>query len=186
MVIGDVRIGAESSVWPGAVLRGDDGHIGIGARTSIQDGSVLHTTPERPTVVGDDCVIGHLVHLEGCTSRTAPSSATGRSCCTPPSWARARVVGSGAVVTGGTAVPPGALAVGIPARIKEGGATPAACHPRPVTATCAGPPLPRGAPPAGLSGELRAGYSTGSSRRIVSSISGPPAAHAPMNAPLVR
>ena len=66
----DHRLGhhrPESSVWPCAVLRGDDGEIRIGARTSIQDGSVLHTTIEHPTVVGDDCVIGHLVHLEGCT-----------------------------------------------------------------------------------------------------------------------
>ncbi|MEI2421512.1 gamma carbonic anhydrase family protein, partial [Arthrospira platensis SPKY2] len=66
VVIGSVTIGPESSVWPGAVLRGDDGEITIGARTSIQDNAVLHTTPLHPTVVGDDCVIGHLVHLEGC------------------------------------------------------------------------------------------------------------------------
>ena len=64
VIIGDVRIGALSSVWPGAVLRGDDGYISIGERTSIQDNCVLHTTPIFPTVVGDDCVIGHLVHLD--------------------------------------------------------------------------------------------------------------------------
>src|SRR5689334_8410147 len=66
VVIGSVTIGAESSVWPGAVLRGDDGDILIGARTSIQDGSVLHTTPVQATTVGDECVIGHIVHLEAC------------------------------------------------------------------------------------------------------------------------
>ena len=65
VIIGDVRIGAESSIWPGAVLRGDDGHIVIGDRPSIQDNCVLHTTPLWPTVVGDDCVVGHIVHLEG-------------------------------------------------------------------------------------------------------------------------
>ena len=58
VVIGSVTIGSESSVWPGAVLRGDDGEIRIGRQTSIQDGSVLHTTPEHPTVVGDRCVVG--------------------------------------------------------------------------------------------------------------------------------
>ena len=63
VVIGAVTIGPESSVWPGAVLRGDDGEIRIGARTSIQDNAVLHTTTHDPTVVGDDCVIGHQVHL---------------------------------------------------------------------------------------------------------------------------
>ncbi len=67
VVIGSVTIGASSSVWPGAVLRGDGGDIRIGERTSVQDNAVLHTTPEWPTVVGDGCVLGHLIHLEGCT-----------------------------------------------------------------------------------------------------------------------
>ncbi|NDI19314.1 MAG: gamma carbonic anhydrase family protein, partial [Actinobacteria bacterium] len=67
VVIGDVRIGPQSTIWPGAVLRGDDGHIVIGARTSIQDNTVVHTTPQQPTIVGDDCVIGHIAHLEACT-----------------------------------------------------------------------------------------------------------------------
>ena len=66
VIIGSVEIGAFSSIWPGAVLRGDAGRIVIGARTSIQDNSVLHTTPVFPTIVGDDCVVGHIVHLEGC------------------------------------------------------------------------------------------------------------------------
>ena len=59
VVIGDVRIGDEASVWPGAVLRGDHGWISVGARTSIQDGTVVHTTAEWPTIVGADCVVGH-------------------------------------------------------------------------------------------------------------------------------
>ncbi len=66
VVIGDVRIGADSSIWPGAVLRGDYGTIIVGERTSIQDGAVIHAVDEYPTVIGDDCVIGHLAHLEGC------------------------------------------------------------------------------------------------------------------------
>ena len=66
-VIGDVVIGPESTVWPRAVLRGDYGRITVGARTSIQDGSVIHSTLLHPTVIGDDCVIGHLVHMECCT-----------------------------------------------------------------------------------------------------------------------
>ena len=67
VVIGDVRIGADSSVWPTAVLRGDYGTIIVGERTSIQDGTVVHAVDEYPTVIGNDCVIGHLAHLEGCT-----------------------------------------------------------------------------------------------------------------------
>ena len=68
VVIGAVVLGPEASVWPGAVLRGDDGAIRIGARTSIQDGSVLHCTEHLDTVVGDEAVVGHMVHLEGCPS----------------------------------------------------------------------------------------------------------------------
>ena len=59
VVIGDVRIGDEASVWPGAVLRGDHGWISVGARTSIQDGTVVHTTAEWPTTVAAYCVVGH-------------------------------------------------------------------------------------------------------------------------------
>ena len=66
-VIGNVTIGDESSVWPQAVLRGDYGKIVVGARTSIQDGAVIHCTAELDTVIGDDCVVGHLSHVEGCT-----------------------------------------------------------------------------------------------------------------------
>src|ERR1700722_11472916 len=67
VVIGDVTIGSEASVWPGAVLRGDYGTITVGARTSVQDGTVIHAGPGFPTVVGAGCVDGPLAHLEGCT-----------------------------------------------------------------------------------------------------------------------
>ena len=66
-VIGDVRIGAGSTVWPAAVLRGDYGSIVVGERTSVQDCTVVHCTADHPTTIGDDCVVGHLAHLEGCT-----------------------------------------------------------------------------------------------------------------------
>ena len=67
VVIGDVTLGPETTVWPSAVLRGDYGAIVVGARTSIQDGTVIHAGPGFPTMVGSGCVVGHLVHLEGCT-----------------------------------------------------------------------------------------------------------------------
>ncbi len=66
-VIGDVTLGAHSSIWPGAVLRGDFGPIRIGARTSVQDGCVIHVREADPTVIGDGCVLGHNSHLEGCS-----------------------------------------------------------------------------------------------------------------------
>ena len=76
-VIGNVAIGPESTVWPQAVLRGDYGRIVVGARTSIQDGAVLHCTAAHHTFVGDDCVIGHLAHLEGCVIEDGALVGTG-------------------------------------------------------------------------------------------------------------
>ena len=120
VVIGNVSIGANSSVWPGAVLRGDDGAIIIGERTSVQDNCVVHTTVDQATVVLDDCVIGHLVHLEACT--IGPWSLIGNGSivlhrAVVNSWA---IVAANAVVLNDTIVPSGALAVGTPAVIKEG------------------------------------------------------------------
>ena len=118
VIIGSVTIGARSSVWPSAVLRGDDGEIVVGDETSIQDGSVIHTTAELHTTVGDRCVIGHLVHLEGC--RVHDDALVGSNAVV----LHDAVIGSGAlvaasaVVLGGTHVPPGALAAGVPVTIK--------------------------------------------------------------------
>jgi carbonic anhydrase/acetyltransferase-like protein (isoleucine patch superfamily) len=122
VVIGDVSIGAEASIWPCAVLRGDEGGIVVGARTSIQDGSVLHTTRRFPTRVGADCVVGHLVHLEGCTIEDGALVGNGSIVLHGAVVRSGSVVGSGAVVPGGMEVPGGALALGIPARVKEGAA----------------------------------------------------------------
>ncbi len=117
-VIGDVVIGEGSSVWPQAVLRGDGlGCIRVGAFTSIQDGSVLHTTDEHPTVVGDRCVVGHIVHLEGCTVEDDVLVGNGSVVlhrAVLRSWS---LVGSNAVVTNDTEVPSRAMALGIPAKI---------------------------------------------------------------------
>lgn len=118
VIIGNVTIGEDSSVWPCAVLRGDDGHITIGARTSVQDGSVLHTTPELPTVVGDECVIGHIVHLEGCTIESGALVGNGAVVLHEAIVRSGALVGANAVVTNGTEVPSGAMALGIPAKIR--------------------------------------------------------------------
>ncbi len=120
VVIGDVTIGAHSSVWPCAVLRGDDGAIVVGQRTSVQDGCVVHTTPEHPTTIGDDCVIGHMVHLEACTIEPWCLIGVGSVVLhrvVVSSWA---IVAANAVVLNDMMVPSGALAVGTPAVIKEG------------------------------------------------------------------
>lgn len=120
VVIGRVTIGAGSSVWPGAVLRGDDGDIVIGERTSVQDGCVLHTTHVVPTVVGDDCVIGHMVHLEGCTIENRCLVGNGSIVMHRVRVCSGAVVAANSVVLNGTEVPTGALAAGSPAVIKPG------------------------------------------------------------------
>ncbi len=120
VVIGSVTIGANSSVWPGAVLRGDDGEIIIGQRTSVQDGCVVHTTEEHPTTVGDDCVIGHLAHLEACTVEPWCLIGVGSVVLHRVVVNSYAIVAANAVVLNDTIVPSGALAVGTPATIKEG------------------------------------------------------------------
>lgn len=120
VIIGAVTVGEDSSIWPGAVLRGDDGEVVVGARTSIQDNCVLHTTPETPTVVGDDCVIGHLVHLEACTVMDGAQVSSGAIVLHRVVVGTGAIVAANAVVLNDTEIPPGALAVGTPAVIKEG------------------------------------------------------------------
>lgn len=122
VVIGSVTIGPESTVWPSAVLRGDDGFITIGARTSIQDGSVLHTTSVTPTTVGDDCVIGHLVHLEGCEVRDGALVGSNSVVLHRAIIGEGALVAASAVVLADTHVEAGALAYGVPAKIRPGGA----------------------------------------------------------------
>jgi len=118
VVIGDVTIGPESSVWPTAVLRGDPGGIVIGARTSIQDGTVVHTTPMTPTRVGDECVIGHLVHLEGCTIGNGALVGSGAIVLNGAVLEDECLVGAGALVPGNLTVPARAMALGVPATLK--------------------------------------------------------------------
>ncbi|CAN5905261.1 gamma carbonic anhydrase family protein [soil metagenome] len=124
VVIGSVTIGSESSLWPGTVLRGDDGEILIGARTSIQDGAIVHTTHFQPTTVGDECVVGHLAHLEGCIVGDGALVGSGSVVLHGAVVEPGALVGAGAVVSGGTVVPSGAMALGIPAKIRPDSVTP--------------------------------------------------------------
>ena len=120
VVIGDVRIGPESTVWPTAVLRGDHGTIIIGARTSIQDGTVIHCTADLPDVIGDAASSGTTP-----TSRGAPieahclDRAPARWCCTGSSCAAGRWSAPAALVPNDTEVPSRAMALGVPCKIRE-------------------------------------------------------------------
>jgi len=120
VVIGSVTIGAEASIWSGAVLRGDHGTIEIGAQTSIQDGTVVHCGPTFPTIVGQRCVVGHIVHLEGCILEDDSLVGSGSVVLHHArigSWA---TVGANAVVPNNSQVPGDSLALGVPIKIREG------------------------------------------------------------------
>ena len=119
VVIGRVRIGPEASVWPCAVLRGDHGRIEIGARTSVQDGTVIHCTQDWATLIGAGCVIGHNAHLEGCVVEDRCLIGSGSVTLNRARVGTGAIVAAGALVPEGFEVPPGALVAGVPAKIKR-------------------------------------------------------------------
>ncbi len=119
VVIGNVELGPEASVWPNAVLRGDDGLIRIGARSNVQDGAVIHCMPDHPTIVGDGVTIGHQAHLEGCAVLDGSLIGVGAVVMHDARVGPDALVGANATVTGGTVVPARAMALGTPARIRE-------------------------------------------------------------------
>jgi carbonic anhydrase/acetyltransferase-like protein (isoleucine patch superfamily) len=121
VVIGRVKIGPESSVWPCAVLRGDHGRIEVGARTSVQDGTVVHCTHEWPTLIGDDCVVGHNAHLEGCVVGDKCLIGSGSVTLNRVTVGAGSIVAAGCLVPEGFEVPPTALVAGVPAKVKRTG-----------------------------------------------------------------
>ncbi len=124
VIIGRVSIGPQSSVWPGAVLRGDHGYISVGARTSIQDGTIVHCTEQWPTIIGDDCVVGHNTHLEGCVVEDRCLIGSGSVTLNRVVVGAGSIVAAGAVVSEGFQVPAGSLVAGVPAVIKRSGVDP--------------------------------------------------------------
>lgn len=124
VVIGAVTIGAEASVWPCAVLRGDPGGIFVGPRTSVQDGTVIHTTPLHPTRIGAECVVGHNVHLEGCEIGDGVLIGSGAVVLNGAVVETGALIGAGALVSGGMVVPSRAMALGVPAKIKADAVNP--------------------------------------------------------------
>lgn len=121
VIIGRVTIGPEASVWPGAVLRGDHGTIQVGARTSVQDGTIVHATARWPTVIGEDCVIGHNAHLEGCVIEPGCLIGSGSITLNRVVVGARSIIAAGTVVPEDFAVPAGSLVAGVPAVIKRSG-----------------------------------------------------------------
>jgi carbonic anhydrase/acetyltransferase-like protein (isoleucine patch superfamily) len=117
-VIGDVHIGADSSIWFGTVVRGDVFHIRIGCRTNVQDHSVLHVTHDRyPTLLGDDVTVGHRAVLHGCTVGDGALVGIGAIVLDQAEIGEGSLVGAMSLVTPGTKVPPGMVVMGQPARV---------------------------------------------------------------------
>jgi carbonic anhydrase/acetyltransferase-like protein (isoleucine patch superfamily) len=116
-VVGRVEIGEDSSVWFNAVVRGDVNYVRIGARTNIQDGSVVHVTHDtHPTVLEDDVTVGHNVTLHGCIIRSRVLVGMGAIILDGAEVGSDCVIGAGALVTEGKKIPSGWLALGSPAR----------------------------------------------------------------------
>ena len=117
-VIGSVTIKAGGSIWPQAVLRGDYGSIEVGELTSVQDGTVLHTTEEWPTIIGDRCVIGHNAHMEGCVIGDDCLIGSGAIVLNRAVVESGGAVGASALVAEDARVPGGHIALGVPARLR--------------------------------------------------------------------
>ncbi len=119
VIIGSVKIGPESTIWPTAVLRGDHGDITIGSRTSIQDGTVVHCTAALPTTIGDRCVVGHNAHLEGCTVEDDCLIGSGSVVLHRAVVRSGALVGAAALIPNGMEVPSRSMALGVPAKIRH-------------------------------------------------------------------
>ena len=116
-VIGDVNLGQDASVWFGAVIRGDNTPILIGARSHVQEGAALHSDPGAPLTIGEDVTVGHHAILHGCTVGARSLIGMGAIILNRAVIGEDCSVGAGALVTEGKTFPPGSLIVGSPARV---------------------------------------------------------------------
>jgi carbonic anhydrase/acetyltransferase-like protein (isoleucine patch superfamily) len=117
IILGDVDLGKDVSVWYNAVIRGDTDKISIGAETNIQDLTMIHADPGIPCVVGNRVTVGHRVILHGCTIEDDCLIGMGAIVLNKVRVGRGSVIGAGAVLLEGTDVPPGSVVVGIPGRV---------------------------------------------------------------------
>lgn len=120
VLVGDVIVGARSSIWYSTVVRGDVFHIRIGDEVSLQDNTVVHVTSGRhPTIVGNRVTVGHSVVLHGCTVEDRCIIGMGAIVMDRARIGSDCIVGAGALVTPGTEIPSGHLVIGSPARPKR-------------------------------------------------------------------
>ena len=119
-IIGDVEIAEDASIWYGSVVRGDVSYIRIGARTNIQDMTMIHVSSDfGPTIVEDEVTVGHRVTLHGCHVERQCLIGMGAIVMDHARIGEQSIVGAGSLVSPGTIIPPRVLAIGSPARVKR-------------------------------------------------------------------
>lgn len=116
-VMGNVELGPQSSVWFGAVLRGDNDLIKIGAQSNIQDNSVLHTDPGMPLTVGEGVIVGHRVMLHGCTIGDNSLVGIGATILNGAVIGKNCIIGAHALITEGKVIPDNSMVVGAPGKV---------------------------------------------------------------------
>lgn len=116
-VIGWVQLGSTSSVWPGAVVRGDVERIEVGTETNIQDGAVLHSDPGVPLVIGDRVTVGHQACLHGCAVEDEVLVGIGARVLNGAHIGTGSIIGAAALVPEGAEIPAGSLVLGVPGKV---------------------------------------------------------------------
>lgn len=116
-VIGDVSLGAESSIWFGAILRGDVARITIGQRCNVQDGAIVHGSHDQPVMIGNGVTIGHGAIVHAATLGDNVMIATRATVLDRADIGENSIIGAGAIVTPGTVIPPNSLVLGVPGKV---------------------------------------------------------------------
>lgn len=116
-LIGRINLANDVSVWPGAVLRGDNEPITVGEGSNLQDGCVVHTDPGHPVIIGRQVTVGHLAMLHGCTIGDGTLVGMNATLLNGAEISENCIIGAGALITSGKSFPPRSLIVGAPARV---------------------------------------------------------------------
>ncbi|RKX33590.1 MAG: gamma carbonic anhydrase family protein [Verrucomicrobia bacterium] len=116
-VIGDVRIGARASIWPGAVARGDINYIEIGEASNVQDGTIVHLADDYPVIIGKYVTIGHAAIIHACVIEDECLIGMGATILDGAVIGHHSIIGANALVTQNTIIPPGSMALGAPAKV---------------------------------------------------------------------
>jgi carbonic anhydrase/acetyltransferase-like protein (isoleucine patch superfamily) len=118
-LVGDVTVGAEASIWFGAVMRGDADHLELGARSNLQDNAVVHADAGAPAIIGEDVSIGHAAVVHGCRIEDGCLIGMNATVLNHAVVGAQSLVAAGAVVLEGTVIPPRSLVAGVPAKVRR-------------------------------------------------------------------